>query len=95
VEDPPYPLFFREFCVFLGLTDCRGQGIGQIVVVFEATGQNVFSTRQFPVAFSPDPLDIVDVPIRIQDCRFPSSGLYVVQFRYNGEMLEERPLRLR
>src|SRR3954464_963900 len=39
VDDPPYPLFYREFCVFLALTEGRGQGEGQVVCVFEDTGE--------------------------------------------------------
>jgi hypothetical protein len=26
VDEPPYPLFYREFCVFLALTEGRGHG---------------------------------------------------------------------
>ena len=39
LDDPPYPLFYREMCVFLVLTEGRGQGDGKIVCVFEESGQ--------------------------------------------------------
>jgi hypothetical protein len=95
IENPPYPLFYREMCVFLALTEGRGQGEGKIVCAFEETGQNIFETRGRPISFGPDPLEVVGVPFRIRDCSFPQAGLYSVQFWYEGEMVEERPLRMR
>jgi hypothetical protein len=93
--DPPYPLFYQEMCVFLVLTEGRGQGEGKIVCVFEEDGQKVFETHGRPISFGPDPLEIVGVPFRIQDMSFPKPGLYSVQFWYEGELVEECPLRLR
>jgi hypothetical protein len=95
VDVPPYPLFYREFCVFLALTEGRGRGEGHIVCVFEETGQPVFETRRRPIPFGPDPLDVLGVPFRIRDCTFPQAGLYSVQFWYDGVLVEERPLRMR
>ncbi|MEI8373210.1 MAG: hypothetical protein WCJ35_10305 [Planctomycetota bacterium] len=95
IEDPPYPLLYREMCVFLVLTEGRGQGQGKIVCVFDESGQRVFETRVWPIAFGLDPLNIVGVPFRIRDCFFPEAGLYSVQFWYDGELVEERPLRMR
>jgi hypothetical protein len=92
---PPYPLFYREMCVFLALTEGRGHGEGNIVCVFEDTGQTIFATRKRPIVFGPDPLAIVGVPFRIRDISFPSPGLYSVQFWYDGELVEQRPLRMR
>ena len=95
IEDTPYPLFYREMCVFLALTEGRGQGEGKIVCVVEESGQKVFETRTRSIAFAPDPLEVVGVPFRIRDCSFPQAGLYSVQFWYNGELVEERPMRMR
>jgi len=95
LDDPPYPLFYREFCVFLALTEGRGQGEGHIACVFEDTGQKVFQTRKRPILFGPDPLEVVGVPFRIRNCTFPQAGLYTVQFWYDGTMIEGRPLRMR
>src|SRR5436305_3169665 len=65
--DPPYPLFYREMCVFLALTEGRGQGEGKIVCGFresgfEETGRLIFETRGRPISFGPDPLEVVGVP---------------------------------
>ncbi len=95
VEDPPYPLFYREFCVFLALAEARGQGEGHIVCVFEDTGEKVFETRKRPITFPSDPLEVVGVPFRIRDCSCPRPGRYSVQFWYDDVMVEERPLRMR
>ena len=95
VEDPPYPLFYQEMCVFLVLTEGRGKGKGKIVCVFEEDRRKVFETRSRPISFGPDPMEVVGVPFRIRDCSFPRAGLYMVQFWYEGELVEERPLRMR
>jgi hypothetical protein len=95
LEAPPFPLFYREFCVFLTLTEGRGNGQGQIACVFEETGQTVFETPKRPIPFGPNPLDVVGVPFRIRNCTFPRPGRYSIQFWYDGVMVEERPLRLR
>ena len=95
LEDPPYPLLFRELCVFLALTEARGEGKAQIICVLEETGQRIFATPRREVVFSPDPLEVVAVPFRICDCLFPKPGLYSIQFWYDDTMVEQRPLRLR
>jgi hypothetical protein len=95
VDDPPYPLLYEEMCVFLALTEGRGLGNASIVCVYVETGQKVFETRSRPIEFGSDPLEVVAVPFRIRDCRFPQPGRYLVQFWYDGEMVEERPLRMR
>ena len=95
LEDPPYPLFYRELCVFLALTEGRGQGEGKIVCVFEETGAKLFETRPRPITFGPDQHEVLGVPFRIRNCSFPRAGVYSVQFWYEGELVEERPLRMR
>jgi uncharacterized protein DUF6941 len=94
LEMPPYPLY-RDLCVFLVLTEGRGVGEGQIICVFEETDQKVFATPKHKIAFGSDPLDVVGVPFQIRHCPFPEPGIYLVQFWYNDEKLDERPLRLR
>lgn len=95
LDDPAYPLLYRELCVFLALTEGRGQGEGRIICAFEETGQVIFETANRAISFGPDPLEVVGVPFRIRSCRFPLPGLYSVQFWYDGIKVEERPLRMR
>lgn len=95
VGDPPYPLFYREFCVFLALTEGRGRGEGHIACVSADTAEGIFETRQRPIQFGPDPLEVTGVPFRVRDCSFPRPGRYSIQFWYDGVMAAERPLRMR
>ena len=95
LDQPPYPLLYRELCVFLALTGGRATGTAQIICVFEETGQKIFGTPRREVAFGDDPLEVVGVAFRIQDCRFPYPGRYSIQFWYDDEQVEERPLLLR
>jgi hypothetical protein len=95
LDQPPYPLLYRELCVFLALTEGRGQGEGQIVCVFEDTGKKIFETNKRSIPFGPDPLEVLGVPFRIRNCLFPQAALYSVQFWFDGDLVEERPLRMR
>jgi hypothetical protein len=95
IDQPPYPLLYREICIFLALTEGRGQGEGQIICVFEENGQKIFETPKRPILFGADPLEVVGVPFRIHDCPFPFPGVYSIQFWYNKVMISEHPLLLR
>ena len=95
VTAPRFPLYRDELCVFLTVTDGYGSGLGRIVCVFEESGRSVFETPESLLDFGPDPLAVRGFAFRIQGCRFPRAGLYSVQFWYEGELIEERPVRLR
>ena len=82
-------------CVFLTLTEGRGEGEGKLVCIFEENGEQVFETRGRPISFGSDPLEVVGVPFRVRNCLFPRPGLYSMQFWYEGLLVEERPIRLR
>jgi hypothetical protein len=94
LEFPPYPLY-RDICVVLALTEVRGIGAGKIRAVFEETGEPVFEIPDRRISFGTDPLAITGVTFRILRCPFPRAGVYSIQFLYNGDVVEERPLRLR
>jgi hypothetical protein len=95
LDDPPYPVLCRELCVFVAVTEGRGQGAAKVVCIFEETGETVFESPQRQVAFPPDPLQVTMFVFRIRDCPFPLPGMYSLQFSYNGSVLDERPIRLR
>ncbi len=95
IDEPPYPLLVEEVCVFLALTDGYGKGEAKIQCVFEETGARAFATRGQMMSFNNDPLEIAAVSFRIRNCPFPRAGLYTVQFWFNNELIDERPLRLR
>ena len=95
IDEPPYPLVYRQLCVFLALTEGRGAGTGKISCVLEETGETVFQTPNRPISFGPDPLEVVGVSFRIRDCPFPQPGMYSVEFWYDNERLQTCPLQLR
>jgi hypothetical protein len=98
LEDPPFPLLREMICVYLVLTECQGRGTVQIRVSFvdDEPEQPVFGTPVHDLDFAGvGPLDAIGIPFRIRDCPFPRPGGYAVQFWYNGQKLDERPLRVR
>ena len=95
LEDPPYPLCRQEICVFLVLTEGRGQGQGKIVCTFDVGRQKVFETPPMPISFGRDPLEIAGVSFRIRDCTFPQPGLYSLAFWYDGALVHEQSIRMR
>ena len=95
LEQPPFPLLYREICVFLQLTECRGPADGRIEILHADSGQVVFRTRTRTIPFGNDPLEVVGATFRIRNCLFQEPGLYQVQFWYNEEMIAQQPLLLR
>jgi len=94
-EDPPFPLLYRELCVFLQLTGCRGPVEGRVEIQQADTGQVVFRSKTRTIPLGSDPLELVGVTFRIRDCLFQGPGLYWVQFWCKDQMLEQQPLLLR
>src|ERR1022692_1255184 len=45
IEQPPFPLLYREICVFLQLTECRGPAEGRIEIQHADSGHVLFRTR--------------------------------------------------
>ena len=95
VEQPPFPVLYRELCVFLQLTECRGAAEGRIEIQHADSGQVLFRTRTRTIPFGSDPLEVIGATFRIRNCLFPGPGLYWVQFWYNEQMLAQQSLLLR
>jgi hypothetical protein len=95
VEQPPFPLLYRELCVFLQLTECRGPAEGRIEIQHADSGQAVFRTQTRTIPFTNDPLEVVGAMFRLRNCLFEKPGLYWVQFWYNEQMIAQQPLLLR
>ena len=93
-ELPPFPLRYRELCVFLQMTECRGPAEGRIEIQHADTGQVAFRTRTRTIPLGSDPLELVGFTFRIRNCVFPEPGLYWVQFWYNEQMIAQQPLLL-
>jgi hypothetical protein len=95
VQEPPFPLLYRELCVFLQLTECRGPAEGRIEIHHADSGQVVFCTRTRTVPFGNDPLEVVGLTFRLRNCLFHVPGLYWVQFWCNDNSIAQQPLLLR
>lgn len=95
LEQPPFPILYREFCVFLQLTACRGAAEGRVEIQHADSGNVVFRTRTRTIPFGSDPLEIVGVTFRIRNCLFQEPGLYWVQFWYNEQMLAQQAVLFR
>jgi uncharacterized protein DUF6941 len=95
LEEPPFPLLYRELCVFLQMTECRGPADGRVEIRQADSAQVVFRSRTRTIPLGSDPLEVVGFVFRIRNCLFPAPGLYWVQFWYNGEVLAQQPLVLR
>jgi hypothetical protein len=59
LDNPPFPLRYRELCVFLALTEGRGAGTGRIICTVEESGEQTFATPKRQINFTADPLDVV------------------------------------
>jgi hypothetical protein len=98
LEKPPFPIVRELICVYLVLTECYGTGVGQIRVVYTDSEQEepLFGSPLRTLDFAGySPLDLLGVVFRLEACPFPKAGRYAVQFWYDGQKVEERPLRLR
>jgi hypothetical protein len=95
IEEPPFPLLYREICVFLQLTECRGPADGRIEIQHADSGQVMFRTRTRTIPFVSDPLEVSGVTFRLRDCFFQEPGLYWIQFWYNEQMIAQQPLVLK
>src|ERR1700693_3384707 len=95
LEEPCYPLLFRQLCVYVQLTGCRGAGEVKIEIREADTDERTFVTRTRSVPFPDNPLSLHALRFRILDCRFPRPGLYWIQFWYNNAVLSQQPVLLR
>jgi len=97
LDQPPFPLLYRELCVFVQLTECRGSADVALTIAHADTGAWAYAgpTQPWRAHLPTDPLQIIGLPFRIRNIRFPEPGLYMLQFWYNGTVISEQPLCLR
>jgi hypothetical protein len=90
-----FPIVVRSMCVVLFLTNGHGRAHRKVMCVNDETGKIVHDSGNRTIAFGPDRLDVIGVPFRMQNLVFPEPGLYTVEFWYEGELVEDRLLRVR
>lgn len=95
MEQPAFPLKYRELCVFIQLTESRGPADVRIEIHHADSDVIVFRTRTRTISFGNDPLEVVGLTFRLRDCIFRQPGLYWVQFWYNEQMIAQQALLLR
>jgi len=97
LEQPPFPLLYRELCVFVQLTECRGSADVALTIAHADTGALAYAgpTQPWRANLPGNPLEVVGLPFRIRDIEFLEPGLYWLQFWYNGRVLSQQPLVLR
>lgn len=95
MEGRPFPLRYRELCVFLQLTSCRGPAECRVEIRHSDSDEVAFRSQSRAIQLPTDPLEVTGIAFRIQNCRFQQAGLYWVQFWYVEEMLFQQPLLLR
>jgi hypothetical protein len=94
--DGATPLQLEKLVVLLILTDGRGVGTGQIICRNEISGQPVFGSPPARISFEgKGPIGHYAVTFKLLDCRFQEPGAYVVQFLFNGTLVQEQPLTVR
>jgi hypothetical protein len=94
-EDAVFPLEFAQLTVYLALAGGRGSARINLVGVEADTEQIVFQTPERSVDFGNDPLMVRGLTYRIQTISIPRPGLYLIQFRCNGNVLAQQPLLVR
>jgi hypothetical protein len=89
-----FPARHPEICVFVLVTDCRGNASVRIQIEYLDTGEIVFRTRSRRIDFGSDPLEVTGLRYRLRDCVFPRPGMYAVRFYCDDELIHEQPLRV-
>jgi hypothetical protein len=74
IDYPPFPVCFRELCVFVQMTECRGPADLRVEIVHADSGDRVARTKARQVNL-PNPLEVRGLVFRIRDCTFPQAGL--------------------
>lgn len=95
LDQVPYPLLYRELCVFLQLTECRGTSAIRLNVQHADSGLVIFRTKTRTLDWGNDPLEVLGVTFRLRDILFPQAGLYWLQQWYNDSMIAQQSLLLR
>ena len=92
---PPFPVVQRQLLVLLVWTG--GDGIGDLILRIMSDGSSapVFRTRPRKVRFAGDTTAVGGVVFRVQNCSFPTAGLYWVEILFGGEVIGRQRLFLR
>jgi hypothetical protein len=92
---PPFPVLHPQLCALLVWTGGEGTGELTLRIVEDRTAKTVFRTRPRQVRFVGDAASIGGVVFRIQNCAFPSAGVYWVEILFAGLVVARQRLLVR
>ncbi len=87
-----FPYTFPAFCVYVALTDGRGQIPCKLRMLELETQREIFALNG-GITFN-DPIGVAELIFRLQSLRFDKPGEYAVEFVADGELLGSRKLRV-
>lgn len=93
--EPRYPYSPAHLCVFLVLSDGPMYGECKVVCHVARSGRPIFESPKRIVTAPPERNQSYGIGFRIKGCKFPDSGLYSLRFWFDGEILEERQVRVK
>jgi len=91
---PPFPVARPRFCVLVLLTDCQGPAELALRIVQSDTGRIIFLNQPRRIRFVSAPREAVGIKFYINNCVFPSEGLYWVELLLEGAVVARQALRL-
>ena len=91
--DQSFP-FTRDLRVFVQLAEARGASEIGLAIRGDSTQDAIYSSDDRRVDFGNDPIAVRGNPFRIFRVKFPQPDYYSVQFRYNGAVIAEQPIRV-
>ena len=92
---PLFPVLHPRLLALLVWTGGQGTGELTLRIVEDRSASTVFRTRPRQVRFVGNAAAVGGVVFRIQNCSFPSAGLYWVEVLFAGSVIARQRLFLR
>jgi hypothetical protein len=93
IQAASFPHVHPQLCAYLQVTGHAGTVSGVVTAVNARTDEELFRAPT-PQILLRDPLTVVPVFVRIQDCEFPEAGIYYIQVYLDQKLVCERLLCL-
>jgi hypothetical protein len=85
-SNPSFPLRLPKMSVFLQLTDAEGEAFGKVVVREIDSDEALFGSADHRIQFD-DRLHVKWLLFRLNNCVFPSPGIYLVEFYFADRLI--------
>lgn len=90
-----FPFRHPGLTVFVQFSGGVGTGLVQVAVVTADDETAVYESDPTPLTHPTDRHQVGGVVFRVLDCVFPRPGLYWVEFRYDGLLVQREPVIVR